>query len=281
MKPVQRLIATGSLVLCGCGAASAHNPVFSPGPHVLFKEGIEIHSGVDRNKAGQEKEARLALELTYGLSGDWSVGVELPYAEVARSAENGSENSRGIGDMQLFSKYRFWRESSLGVQESAAVFLNAMLDNGDASANPPLGSGTTDRLLGFTYGYESLTWYRWTSIRYRRNGENSSGLRRGDNWLVDFALGYRPTMPRYLKPDTVWILELNGERARRAEWNGSAFNNIEANTGGIEWFISPGIFWTLRNFAIKAGVQLPVSSALNGDQAESDYRTRLEFEWHL
>lgn len=266
------LITVISLLFIG-GSASAHDPVFSPGPHVLYKEGVELHLGTGQEKAGTEKESELGFELTYGLTGDWAAGIELPYVKT----EDDGEKADGAGDTRLFTKYRFWREDSLGVQESAAFLLNVMLDTGDDNTAPPLGSGSTDALLGLTYGYESLTWYRWTSIRYRRNGENSAGLRRGDKWLLDFALGYRPTMPVYLKPDTVWILELNAERGQRAELNGMTL----ANTGGTEWFISPGIFWTLRNFAIKAGVQLPIASKLNGDQAESDYRAKAEFEWHL
>jgi len=273
MKPIQLFLAAGSLAFFGNGAVLAHNPVFSPGPHVLFKEGVEIHLGADRVKAGQNKASELGLELTYGLTGDWAAGIVLPY----KKAESGVDKTDGIGDAVVFTKYRFWRKDSLGVQESAAVLLNVMLDNGNDETNPPLGSGTTDTLLGFTYGYESLKWYRWTSIRYRHNGENRAGLRGGGKWLLDFAMGYRPTMPLYLKPDTVWILELNGEQSQRAELNGSA----RANTGGTEWFISPGIFWTLRNVAIKAGIQLPIASNLKGGQAESDYRAKLEFEWHL
>jgi len=273
MKPIQLFLAAGTLSLFWCGVASAHDPVFSPGPHVLYKEGVEIHVGADREKVGQEKQSELALELTYGLTGEWAAGIALPYASV----DTGAGKSNGTGDTRLFTKYRFWRKDSLGLQESAAVLLNVMLNNGDDKTNPSLGSGTTDMLLGFTYGYESLTWYRWTSLRYRRNGENSAGLHRGDKWLVDFAMGYRPTMPVYLKPDTVWLLELNGERGQRAELNGTTLDN----TGGTEWFVSPGIFWTQRNFAIKAGVQLPIASDLNGNQPESDYRAKLEFEWHL
>ncbi len=273
MKSIQLFLVTVSLALFGSGVVWAHNPVFSPGPHVLFKEGVEIHVEVGREKAEQKKQSGLSLELTYGVTGNWSAGIALPYVIV----DTGTEKSNGSGETRLFSKYRFWRKDSLGIQESSAIFLNVMLDNGDDKVTPPLSSGTTDALLGFTYGYESLTWYRWTTIRYRRNGENSDGLRRGDKWLVDFALGYRPTFPVYLKPDTVWILELNGEQGQRAELNGLA----TANTGGTEWFLSPGIFWTQRNFAIKAGVQLPVASDLKGNQAESDYRAKVEFEWHL
>ena len=273
MKAIQSRLITGLFLIFGSGIALAHDPVFSPGPHVLFKEGVEVHIGADREKTGQEKETELGFELTYGLTGDWAAGIELPYVKV----ESGASQVNGTGDARLFTKYRFWREDSLGLQESAAVLLNVMSDNGDDQENPPLGSGTTDALLGITYGYESLKWYRWTSLRYRRNGENGVGQRRGDKWLLDFVVGIRPTPPIYLKPDTLWILELNGEQGQRADLNGTPL----PNTGGSEWFISPGIFWTLRNFAIKAGVQLPVTSDLNGNQAESDYRAKLEFEWHL
>ena len=157
MKPIQLFFATASLALFGCGVALAHDPVFSPGPHVLYKAGVEVHVGADREKAGQEKETELGLELTYGLTGDWAAGIELPYVSV----KEGADESNGAGDARLFTKYRFWREDSLGVQESAAFLLNVMLGNGDDKANPTLGSGTTDTLLGFTYGYERLKWYRY------------------------------------------------------------------------------------------------------------------------
>ena len=72
-------------------------------------------------------------------------------------------------------------------------------------------------------------------------------------------------------------MELNGEYGKCAELNGTEL----ADTGGTEWFLSPGIFWTRRNFALKAGVQIPIASDLNGQQEESDYRARLILEWHL
>ena len=108
-------------------------------------------------------------------------------------------------------------------------------------------------------------------------GKNGAGFQLGNKWLVDFAAGWRPAPPEYKKPDTVWLLELNGEIANRAKLNG---NNL-VNSGGTEWFVSPGIFWTTRNFAIKSGIQIPVSSDLNGVQDKSDYRLKASFEWHL
>lgn len=257
----------------GNGEVLAHDPVFGIGPHVLFKNGVEVSAVVAQEKAGLEKESELAVELAYGITGDWSAGIELPYAD----KEDGMQSSRGEADIQIFTKYRFWREDSLGLQESAAVTLAVNLKNGDERDDPPLGNGATDIMAGLTYGYESLKWYRWASVRYLLAGENNNGFRLGAKWLLDIVGGWRPNLPEYRKPDTVWLLELNGEFTDRAEMNG---NNL-LDSGGTEWFVSPGIFWTMRNFAIKAGIQLPVASDLNGSQDKSDYRFKASVEWHL
>lgn len=253
--------------------AQAHDPVFGLGPHVLYKGGYEIHTGIHREKGGGETEDEAALHVAYGITGDWAAGVEVPYVRV----REGPESEKGIGDTGLFTKYRFWRNDSLGAQESAAVFGKVTLPTGDETAEPRLGAGATDAVLGLAYGYEGLEWYRWASIRYRFNGRGDPGLDRGDRALLDLALGWRPTMPEYRKPDTVWLLELNGEYTNRAKRRGRTL----ADTGGVEWFLSPGIFWTYRNFAVKAGFQLPVVSNRFGDQEDSDYRAKLELEWHL
>ena len=251
----------------------AHDPIFGLGPHVLFKGGVEISPEFHLGKAGNKKSTEFGLNLTYGLTGDWAAGIELPYLR----KENALGSATGRGDLKLFTKYRFWRKDSLGVQESAAIALKVKLDNADLGTTPALGSGSTDSILGLAYGYESRKWYRWASLRYRRNGQNGQGLRRGDMLRLDLVGGIRFTPTAYTKPDTVWLLELNGEFSRRDELNGTSL----ANTGGSEWFLSPGIFWTKRNFAIKAGVQIPIASDLNGVQQKSDYRATIVFEWHL
>jgi hypothetical protein len=253
--------------------AWAHDPIFGIGPHVLYKGGVEVAPEVHTREKGDERETELGLELTYGLTGDWAAGIELPY----QFSKDGPDDASGIGDASLFTKYRFWRHDTLGAQETAAVLAKVKFASGDEDETPATGSGSTDAILGLSYGYESRKWYRWASIRYRRNGENDNGLRRGDKVLVDLVGGIRPKLTGYLEPDTVWLLELNGEFGRRAEFKGSELSN----TGGTEVFVSPGLFWTKRNFAVKAGVQIPVLSNLHGRQDNSDYRARLILEWHL
>ncbi len=261
------------LYLLASAPARAHDPIFGIGPHVLYKGGVEVAPQLQQHKNGNERETELSLELTYGLTGDWAAGIELPYAW----KDDGSEKADGTGNLKLFTKYRFWRNDSLGAQESAAVLLKVKLDTGDNRSSPPLGSGTTDSLLGISYGYESRKWYRWASLRYRYNGENDAGLRAGGRVFFDLVGGIRPRPTSYLEPDTVWLLELNGEYGQRSELHGIDLSD----TGGSEWFLSPGIFWTKRNFAVKAGVQVPIASNLNGNQEKSDYRIKVILEWHL
>lgn len=269
LKPISTALILGLVST----PSFAHDPNFGIGPHVLFKDGFEVAIAVDGAKAGTDKDQELALEVTYGITGDWAFGVDVPY----EFKENSTASSSGQGDVALFTKYRFWREDSLGLQESAAVFMKVITDTGEKNKSPGLNKGTTDTIVGLTYGYEGRKWYRWTSARYRLNGTNTAGVDRGDKILIDFVGGIRPEPTGYLEPDTVWLLELNGEYGQKATLNG----NANANTGGSEWFISPGIFWTKRNFAIKAGVQIPVASNLNGNQEKSDYRVKATFEWHM
>ena len=267
MKPVRLVILLAS---CGLSASAlAHDPVFGLGPHVLFKEGVEIAPEARTGKAGDNRESEFGLELTYGLTGDWAAGISLPYERNSTGA--GSQS--GQGDAIIFTKYRFWREDSPGAQQSMSLALKLKTNTGDNATS----TGTTDYITGLAYGYESRSWYRWAALRYRINGTDDAGLKRGDRMLFDLVGGYRPKLTGYREPDTVWLLELNGEFSQRAELG----NITVANSGGSQWFVSPGIFWTLRNFAIKAGIQIPVASDLNGNQSEADYRARLILEWHL
>jgi len=273
VKPavLRALILTILLVLIST-QASAHDPIFGMGPHVLFKGGIETSLNLPVVKADKKQQFRPALELTYGITGDWSAGLEVPYA----FNQVGNKTDQGLSDLSIFTKYRFWRKDSLGAQQSAAVLLKVKTSTGDETSELPVGTGTTDSILGLAYGYESRRWYRWASARYRRNGTNNSGFHRGNKLLLDFVAGIRPKLTSYTEPDTVLLLELNGELADPADINGTDL----ANTGGDQWFLSPGIFWTRRNIAIKAAVQIPILNNLNGNQEQDDYRLKVVFELH-
>ena len=268
MKPIARSTMFAALLVAPI-ASHAHDPVFGLGPHTLFQGGVEFHAGTSRSDASDESENEYALAIKYGITSDWTVGIEAPYVDVNRPGGDVS----GVGNASISTKYRFWRNDLLGVQESAAASLKTIVDTADDSR---LGARATDVVGGLAYGYEGRKWYRWTSLRYRRNGESDAGFERGDKILFDLVGGIRFSQTSYREPDWVWMIELNGEPTRRAQSNGTDLTN----SGGTEWFVSPGLMWTYRNFAIKTGVQLPIISNLNGNQDETSYRASLELEMH-
>jgi hypothetical protein len=270
---IATLFALALGVAGSASPAAAHNPIFAPGPHVAYQGGVEVSLGYSKARAGAETEQELEISAEYGLTADWTVEFEVPFVD---KAEDGKSRT-GLGDMALRSRFRFWRLDAPGAQTSAALLAQLKLPTGDADGDPRLGSGSTDILGGLLFGHEGRRTYFNAAARYRYNTEGEGGLRKGDRQFLDLVVGVRPVLSGYLEPDTVLFLELNWENAGRDRRNGAEVQN----TGGWELFLSPGVFWTWRNVAIRAGAQVPMAGNLDGTNPDSDYRLKLELKYQF
>jgi hypothetical protein len=197
--------------------------------------------------------------------------MELPFVD----KDSNDDGPSGLGDMVLRSRYRFLRLDTPGLQRSAAVLGQVKFPTGDDHRTPRLGSGSTDFVGGLLYGHESRRWYYNLAARYRLNTEGGGGLEKGDKQFLDMVGGVRPVLTGYLEPDAVVFLELNWENAGRDRLHGADV----ADTGGWELFLSPGLFATYRNVALRTGVQIPIARGLDGKQASSDYRFKFEIKY--
>lgn len=266
------VLSSLALALLVTPTAYAHDPVFGLGPHVLYKGGVEIHLGAHREKSS-EKETETELGINYGITGDWVAGIGTGY--VRSETQEGTHDGRG--PTSISTKYRFWRNDIFAAQESAAVFGRVIFDDGDSHHGvEPDGN---DYLLGLAYGYEGRKWYRWASVRHRFNADTTTGTERPNVWLIDLVGGIRFSPTEYHEADWVWMLELNGELIENLSQG--VVGGSKKQLGGEQWFLSPGLMWTYRNFAVKAGVQLPIIDDLSADQEQDDYRALIELEWHL
>lgn len=253
--------------------AAAHGPLFSPAPETIWQGGTEVTLGYHRVEAGAEREQEGFLEVEYGLTARWEIGIALPYV----SQNEDGIKADGIGDFTFTTKYQFWRLDLPGAQYKAAGFVSVKAPTADSDAGPRLGSGSTDFIGGLATGYESRRWYWFASGGYRLNTEGDGGLEQGDRQFLNVVGGIRPILSEYNEPDTVLMLELNWERADRDSLNGQ----LLADTGGWTLFASPVLWWTYRQAAVKAGVQIPLTDDLNGAQPGADYRAKLELVYHF
>ncbi len=275
--PIAVLSVALLFVILGVSTASAHGPLFSAGPETIWKGGTEVTVGVhadrDRGYGHEERRRELFLGLEYGITSDWEVSIELPYAWTSVDGFS----SDGLGDVVLGTKYQFFLQNLPGAQRKASVFVKTKLPTADDGTVPPLGSGSTDVLVGVAAGYEGRRWYGFADARYKLNGEGARGLKKGDALFLDLVGGVRPVLTEYDEPDTVLMLELNWESRERDRLGGLAL----ANTGGWQMFLSPVIWWTYRQFALKGGVQIPIAADLNGAQPSTDYRALVEAVYHF
>lgn len=275
---MKRLFLTAVIGLAATAPARAHGPLFSPAPETIFKGGTELtlgfHTADATGTSAHETAYTASAKGEYGLTADWQIGAELPYA---RRQRDGGGKVNGIGDITLDTKYKFWKRDLPGAQYKAAALLEVKLPTGNDGSMPRLGSGSTDITTGLVTGYESRRWYWFASGVYRVDTAGGGGLEKGDRQTLNIVGGVRPILSAYKRPDTVLMLEINWERSARDTLRGAAL----ANTGGWEMFLSPVIWWTYRQLAIRGGVQIAIADSLNGRQPSSDYRARLEVVYHF
>lgn len=117
-------------------------------------------------------------------------------------------------------KYRLWKRYAPGTLDAISLIGGVVRE------------GIRDIsyiLTGIAAGRESRRWYFFGDII------------KAKYLMIDFALGIRPWLMEYSKPDLVILSEVN----------------YEDRTGYKIVFLSPAFFFTYRNVAIKGGIQIP------------------------
>ena len=260
--------------------ARAHGPLFSPAPETIFRGGTELTLGLHTEKAAQKatgaqsRDYGVSVEAEYGITANWQIGIELPYV---RRKSGGLGRADGLGDITLDSKYQFWKRDIPGAQYKATALVRLKLPTGSDKGAAPLGGGQAEVTMGLVTGYESRRWHWFASGVYQVSAGGAADLEKGDRQSLNLVGGIRPVLSAYSKPDTVLMLELNWGRSGRDSLGGAPL----VNTGGWEMFLSPVVWWTYRQLAIRGGIQIPLANGLNGVQLSPRTRGRLEFVYHF
>lgn len=251
----------------------AHEPVFSLGPETIYKDGIGVETEFEFEQKGKDKERVIHYEILYGVTEDIALTLEAPQFLEKKEAVNSSD---GLGDIALRGKYQFYRKDSPGAQDKAALIYGLRFPSGDEDRKPATSTGAVEHLFGLTLGHESTTLYGFATARYLL--KTDSGSRdKGDQFLLDISVGFRPWLRSYKSWDLVLLLETSYILTQKDEIDGAG----QPNTGGEEILTGPTFLWSIRNIMLKGGVQFPVWQDMNGTQKEMDFRSVVAIEYHF
>lgn len=238
------LLLVGTVGAALLTPAAAHEPLWGLGPHTIFRGGVGLETEVSGAEGGAASGTELHTELLYGITADVAATLVLP------RGLSGPE--RGAGDLGLRLKWRFDRRDLPGLQVSTAVIGGTQVTG-----------GARERLLAVAWGSEGIAHYWFADVRLvNRDGEP-------DVFGADLVRGWRltpfkPGPASYLATDLVGFLELN--------W-------VNLSGAGRALYISPGLFATKRNWALKAGLQFPL--AASGTLTDRDFNWLLAIESHF
>lgn len=250
------LILTSSLVtiLIGIGTAFSHEPIFGIGPHTIHKYGI----GLETEFEGGNNDRELHFEVIFGVTEDLSLTASLPYR---------IEEEKGLSNLLLRGKWRFYRNDGMGGSNQAAIVFGIRTPGLDQ------GPDSFGYLLAATIGREARREYFFSGLRYMLNTADESGFKPGDVFKYDLAVGIRPFPGAYESPDLVLLLELNGTYIRKPTFPTPSAGSGNNSGSGNKIGIGPGLIFSYRNVMFKAGLDFIILQESErvplGDNVES------------
>ena len=212
---------------------------------------------------------------------DKSLDVNTPLGRQTREVS-------GVGDILLLARYTAMKRDRPGATFRLAPFVGIETPTGEDDKSDALGrlpqplqagSGSWDPSVGTIATWQTLKWQIDASASYKFNNE-ANGFRFGDVSRADFSYQRRlwphelgEGVPHYL----YGVLEANVIRLGHNE----VLSRSDPNSGGMIWYVAPGLQYVTKRLILEAAVQIPVMQNLHGTALENDYvailSTRVNF----
>ncbi len=201
------------------------------------------------------------------------------------SGERVRRSTSGFGDLSTFVRVTALQIDRPRETIRMAPFAGLKMPTGatgiadDFGRLPPalqLGSGSWDPFWGLIFTWQKLRWELDASgsylVRTKANDFNS-----GDEARGDASFQYRvvpwgevgPGVPSWLFA----VLETNVVWQGRDEIAGGK----NPDSGGLVWYLAPGLQWITLRTVLEAAVQIPVLTRTNGQGLGQDFIARVSF----
>lgn len=230
-------------------------------------------------------EQSVFLSGTVGLTENTDITLQLPFNRFRNFRDNSDEyalannaisvtdTSKGIGDLLLLGRYRFWRGDDHHLAVLAAIEfptgeVNQKTNQGEivGTHNQP-GSGSWDSQFGVAYtGHWRDVIGVSADLIARFNSPGAGEFRSGNSLNADLAFAYEP------HATFVPFLEFNAIFQERDTERG----HTKLNSGVHSIFVAPGFRWNLgRRYSLFGSVAVPVYQELPGIQNKEAYRVNI------
>ena len=258
-------VVGAAVVLCGVLAessslmASGHGPMFGMATPTNGAGGWAIDFGAMGRVGEPDSESAVRTMLSYGIDEDLQISTSVPV--VIGSAPLPAARMTGMmpggGDFESILAWRFQRQgTSVGTRVESTAYAGLIVPGPQRPAGLV---GTFPRTQGMysgvATGVASRSHYVWGGVGYTRFAEKN-GDRRPTVFSYSAVWGYRPPAMRHEYPRWDWRLfaELTGERSTRA----THLNTQMPGTNAHQVFVGPSALGIYKNYAIQAGIQVPV-----------------------
>lgn len=186
--------------------------------------------------------------------------------------------TRGLADARAFLRYTGYQRDDRGATFRVAPFAGVKVPTGASDSSDDmgklprplqLGSGSWDPFIGAVLTRQTFSWQIDVSLSYQFNSTRDR-FRFGDEARLDVATKVR-LLPRQLGEGLPDYLYANLES--NLIWRGQ--NKVDTthdiDSGGMVWYLDPGLQFITRRIILEVAVQLPVLQDLNGTALENDF----------
>lgn len=290
-------LRVGALLLTSVSAVQSAPNTFNTALPVaegqyLWREQLVLRERSDNGPMDRDASVQaLGSVLGYGVNSKLAVFGVVPYffnkeLDVTTPMGRIKRDTGGFGDISLFGRYTLYKQDFTGSTFRLAPVFGLTAPTGEDNDRDrfgelprPLqtGDGAWDGFAGVVTTYQTLQYQVDGQLLYRENGRHD-GFARGDETRFDASLQYR-IWPRSLKgvpgtPGFVYALLESNVIHRERDDLGSG---TDADSGGTQWLLAPGLQYVSRSWIVEGTVQLPVAEDPNGDAIEDDYIVRVGF----
>jgi hypothetical protein len=276
-----RRLTVGWVILMALGAmppAHAHQPVMDMAPRWKRGWGIQVHReshGSDTVKDGDSEASNpfgrnrymdtVWVEAVYAFVPEVRVTAKAPWIDQSRVIErNGQalkQTGRGLGDIVLGLPLKHLMTGPATLSDFTLT-PSLRLPTGSTSDPYPLGDGSTDVGLSFTYKRDVARFYQYYDVFYWANTRGRHGQdipKDGDEAGFDINWGILP----YHDVETntgVWVMwDIQGRYMDRGV-------DADGATGGVRVSTGPIAMWYRDNMMVHMEITWPAYESFNGAQ---------------